>query len=98
MTAIHAYFDNIHRILDNVLKEEAEILEEASQMLCKATLSGHNIFAFGCSHAGLLAFELYYRTGHDQSRTCSRLISGYRSRHYDQPDRAPAGLWPDHRG
>ncbi len=63
MTVIHAYFDNIHRILDNVLKEEAEILEEASQMLCKATLSGHNIFAFGCSHAGLLAFELYYRTG-----------------------------------
>ena len=34
-----------------------------ARKLAEAALGGHNIFAFGCSHAGLLALELYYRTG-----------------------------------
>ena len=38
-------------------------MRKAAQMLCDATLNGGSIFAFGCGHGGLLALEMYYRTG-----------------------------------
>lgn len=63
MSAIDSYFGNLRRILDRVEATQGEAMEAAAVRMCEATLSGHNIFAFGCSHAGLLAFELYYRTG-----------------------------------
>lgn len=63
MSAIDAYFDNFSHILETVLKEQRENMESAATMLADATADGHNIFTFGCSHAGLLALELYYRTG-----------------------------------
>ncbi len=63
MSAINAYFENLTRILAEVQATQSEALEEGAKLLCEATLTGHNIFAFGCSHAGLLALELYYRTG-----------------------------------
>ena len=63
MTAIGSYFENLRRVLDRVQETQGEAMERAAARMCEATLTGHNIFAFGCSHAGLLAFELYYRTG-----------------------------------
>ena len=63
MSTIHTYLSNIHKILDQVEATQEPAMEAAAQAMAEATLSGHNIFAFGCSHAGLLAFELYYRTG-----------------------------------
>ena len=63
MSAIRSYFDNIRRVLDRVENTQTEALERGARLMADATLSGHNIFAFGCSHAGLLALELYYRTG-----------------------------------
>ena len=63
MGAINAYFDNLKRVLDTVERTQGEALEQGARLMCRATLSGHNIFAFGCSHAGLLALEMYYRTG-----------------------------------
>ena len=63
MSAIDAYFDNFTSIIDTVRKTQNENMELAAKMLADATASEHNIFTFGCSHAGLLALELYYRTG-----------------------------------
>ena len=63
MNALNAYFDNLERVISTVRSTQSEVLEKAARLLSEATLSGHNLFAFGCSHAGLLAFELYYRTG-----------------------------------
>ena len=63
MSAINAYFENLNRVLTEVQDTQSEALEEGAKLLCEATLNDHNIFAFGCSHAGLLALELYYRTG-----------------------------------
>ena len=63
MSAIQTYLSNIHRILERVETTQTEAMEKAARAMADATLGGHNIFAFGCSHAGLLAFELYYRTG-----------------------------------
>ncbi|MBR2263383.1 MAG: SIS domain-containing protein [Firmicutes bacterium] len=63
MSAIQTYLSNIHEILQKVEETQGSVMETAAQAMAQATLTGHNIFAFGCSHAGLLAFELYYRTG-----------------------------------
>ena len=63
MSAIDAYFDNFARVLETVRETQSTNLETAAELLADATESGHNIFTFGCSHAGLLALELYYRTG-----------------------------------
>ena len=63
MNAIDAYFTNIAVVLDNVLTTQRGAMEESAKLLADATLGDHNIFAFGCSHAGLLALEMYYRTG-----------------------------------
>jgi uncharacterized phosphosugar-binding protein len=63
MDAITAYFNNFKEILEKVTKTQSQALHQGAQLMCEAALSGHNIFAFGCSHAGLLALEMYYRTG-----------------------------------
>lgn len=63
MNSIDAYFTNIAVVLDNVLTTQRDAMEESAKLLADATLGDHNIFAFGCSHAGLLALEMYYRTG-----------------------------------
>ena len=63
MNAMEAYFGNVKRVLDRVWDTQRDAMETAAQWMSRATLDGNNIFAFGCSHAGLLALELYYRTG-----------------------------------
>ena len=62
MDVIGAYLDNFKNVM-KVAESQTENLRLGAQKLAEAALSGHNIFAFGCSHAGLLALELYYRTG-----------------------------------
>ena len=63
MSAINAYFENFARLTQTVLDTQAEAMEKAAALLAEANVNGKNIFAFGCSHAGLLALEMYYRTG-----------------------------------
>jgi uncharacterized phosphosugar-binding protein len=63
MDAISAYMDNVKRVLDEVKSTQMDAMRDASQLISNATLAGNNIFAFGCSHAGLVTLELYYRTG-----------------------------------
>ena len=60
---IKAYFENIYQILHTVEQTQYDNLVAGARLIADATISGKNIFAFGASHAGLLAFELYYRTG-----------------------------------
>jgi len=63
MDAIGAYFLNLRGILDRAEATQGDAMRAAAGALCGASLDNKNIFAFGCSHAGLLALELYYRTG-----------------------------------
>ncbi len=60
---IRQYIENVQRTLDSVLSTQHDAILRGAQKLCEASLNGHNIFAFGCSHAGLVTLELYYRTG-----------------------------------
>ena len=63
MDVMTGYLENVRRILGEVISTQHEAMEQGAQKMAQATLSGHNIFAFGCSHAGLLALEMYYRSG-----------------------------------
>jgi len=57
------YFDHVIELLKTIKKTETSNLKLASDMLFKAIQSGHNIFAFGAAHAGMVAQELFYRAG-----------------------------------
>ena len=63
MNVIDRYFSEISRILDDVMTSQREALERAAEAIADATMAHRNVFTFGCSHAGLLSLELFYRTG-----------------------------------
>lgn len=57
------YFDEIHRILRQVEATQAEPMDILAARMAGAIKEHKNIYAFGCSHAGILTEELFYRTG-----------------------------------
>lgn len=63
MSTIDAYFENFLSLVKRARDTQREGMECVARMMADATVQGKNLFAFGCSHAGLLALELYYRTG-----------------------------------
>ena len=42
---------------------QTDTIKEAAACLAKTVESKNNVFVFGCSHAGILAEEVFYRTG-----------------------------------
>lgn len=63
MDAISAYLDEVTKTLAEARETQHAALTRGARMMADAALDGRSLFAFGCSHAGLLALELYYRTG-----------------------------------
>ena len=58
--------DYIKIVTDTIEKAYAgqkEALDAASAAIASAVERKNNIFVFGCSHAGILAEEVFYRTG-----------------------------------
>ncbi len=60
---ITTYFTEIHRLLDQALETQQEGMEAAAQAMKEVVCRKKTIFTFGCSHAGILSQELFYRTG-----------------------------------
>ena len=58
-----AYLDAIIDLLQQVREAEGEAIEKAAQVIAEAIQNDHLIYAFGPTHAGLLAQELFYRAG-----------------------------------
>ena len=63
MSIIDGYFGRIDEIMREVYAKEKDTMEAAARLIADANKNGNSIFAFGCNHAGLLALELFYRTG-----------------------------------
>ena len=63
MNAMDSYFDNFLALIQRARDTQFESMEAAARLMSETVLANRNLFAFGCSHAGLLALELYYRTG-----------------------------------
>ncbi len=63
MDVFDAYFHKLTDIMQTIMRTQRAAMERAASALADAFLAGGRLYAFGCSHAGLLADELCYRTG-----------------------------------
>lgn len=57
------YVDKVQSCIAKAWKTQKGHLEQAAELVCDAIAAKHNVFVFGCSHAGILAEEVFYRTG-----------------------------------
>lgn len=63
MNVIDRFFSEIAHILEDVMASQRDAMERAAGVIAETTMARRNVFTFGCSHAGLLSLELFYRTG-----------------------------------
>lgn len=63
MNAMESYYSRVTEIMSQVFRQEKDAMEQAAEKLAQANREKKSIFAFGCNHAGLIALELFYRTG-----------------------------------
>jgi len=49
--------------VEKAWESQKETILRASALIAEAIEKKHNVFVFGCSHAGILAEEVFYRTG-----------------------------------
>lgn len=57
------YLQHVQSILENVKNTQWDSMDACAKKMAEAIASGHCVFAFGASHAGILSQELFYRTG-----------------------------------
>lgn len=57
------YFAHVTELLQSVCDRECENICKAAARIVETTESGHRNYFFGCTHAGILSQEAFYRTG-----------------------------------
>lgn len=58
-----AYISTVIQTIRTAWDSQQSSLMRAAELLADTIRQKHSIFAFGCSHAGMLAEEVFYRTG-----------------------------------
>lgn len=57
------YMDIVQDTLRRAWEEQKDLFQTAADHIRTALESKHSVYIFGCSHAGILAEEVFYRTG-----------------------------------
>ena len=57
------YIDGVLSCIEKVRSTQKDSMARASALMADATKEKKNIFVFGCSHAGIIAEEAFYRSG-----------------------------------
>lgn len=57
------YLKHIEEIFQKVMETQMPAIDQAAKKIGKAIAGGHAVYIFGASHAGILAQEMFYRTG-----------------------------------
>lgn len=57
------YIRIVGETIERAFSSQRAVLEQTSSLIAKAIEAKKNVFVFGCSHAGILAEEVFYRTG-----------------------------------
>ena len=57
------YITTVLDTIGRAAKTQKERMQEASLLIADATERKSNVFIFGCSHAGIIAEEAFYRSG-----------------------------------
>ena len=64
MYYIMQYYDKISGILKRLFEEQRENMRKAAEKIVDTAVSSDGmIYIFGCTHAGIIAQEAFYRTG-----------------------------------
>ena len=58
-----SYIKNVQETIQRAWEEQTDVYTKAANAICTALTEKHSVFIFGCSHAGILAEEVFYRTG-----------------------------------
>ena len=59
----HDYIKTVTETIDRAWNTQQPQLTQAKTLIAEAIEAKKNVFVFGCSHAGILAEEVFYRTG-----------------------------------
>ncbi len=57
------YIDIVQTTIKNAWNEQRDTIHHIASAIRIALQSKHSVYIFGCSHAGILAEEVFYRTG-----------------------------------
>jgi len=57
------YIQIVTETIARAAESQKDTLARLSDRIAKTIEAKHNVFVFGCSHAGILAEEVFYRTG-----------------------------------
>lgn len=60
---INDYYNKVQDMQRQVLDKQKENMEKVGKLFAETIKNGGTLYAFGASHAGILAEELFYRTG-----------------------------------
>lgn len=60
---IEEYLQTVQNLLQQVAQTQKEPIQKAALLFADAARNQKKIFAFGCSHAGLVTQDLFYRSG-----------------------------------
>ena len=57
------YINIVTKTVDSAYNGQRDVIKKAADELAAAVERKDNVFVFGCSHAGIIAEEVFYRTG-----------------------------------
>lgn len=57
------YIEIVQDTIKKAWEEQQEVFASAADTISNALMDKRSVFIFGCSHAGILAEEVFYRTG-----------------------------------
>ena len=57
------YINIVTETITRAWESQTEVLTQTKNLIANAIENKKNVFVFGCSHAGILAEEVFYRTG-----------------------------------
>ena len=60
---VDEYIPRAISILERVRETQRDAMLEAARLIAEAIAQGRTIYVFGCSHASILAAEVFYRAG-----------------------------------
>ena len=57
------YINCVTEYINKAWNTQTDVISKASSIIADAIKDKRNVFVFGCSHAGIIAEEVFYRTG-----------------------------------
>lgn len=57
------YINIVTGMTREAFESQSGVLKDAAELIAKTVEKKRNVFVFGCSHAGIIAEEVFYRTG-----------------------------------